>query len=398
MKTFGKAGMTGLILLITLSLHAQRSGRAMASLIDEDMKLAAEQYKLLGTHLPSEEMPRTYDEANNKWVTSNTKWWCSGFYPGALWMIYAATGDEAIRKEAESRLNILEKEKYYTGNHDLGFMMFCSFGTAYQITGNEAYKDIILTSANTLTKRYRPSIRAIQSWDSSKNFKCPVIIDNMMNLELLEWAAGHGGDQRLDEIAVNHANTTLRNHFRDDYSSYHVVDYDLATGKPAAKKTHQGDSDESAWARGQAWGLYGYTMMYRYTKKPEYLAQARHIAQFLLNHPNMPEDKIPYWDFNAPDIPTAKRDASAAAIMASAYLELGQYSSGKERKRYVNTAGTILRNLSSANYLAKPGTNGGFLLLHSVGHLPAHSEVDVPLTYADYYFIEALSRYKKWYL
>lgn len=398
MKTFGKAGMTGLILLITLSLHAQRSGRTMASLIDEDMKLAAEQYKLLGTHIPSEEMPRTYDEANNKWVTSNTKWWCSGFYPGALWMIYAATGDEAIRKEAESRLNILEKEKYYTGNHDLGFMMFCSFGTAYQITGNEDYKDIILTSANTLTKRYRPSIRAIQSWDSSKNFKCPVIIDNMMNLELLEWAAGHGGDQRLDEIAVNHANTTLRNHFRDDYSSYHVVDYDLATGKPAAKKTHQGYSDESAWARGQAWGLYGYTMMYRYTKKPEYLAQARHIAQFLLNHPNMPADKIPYWDFNAPDIPTAKRDASAAAIMASAYLELGQYSSGKERKRYVNTAGTILRNLSSADYLAKPGTNGGFLLLHSVGHLPAHSEVDVPLTYADYYFIEALSRYKKWYL
>jgi uncharacterized protein YyaL (SSP411 family) len=224
-----------------------------------------------------------------------------------------------------------------------------------------------------------------------------VIIDNMMNLELLEWASRNGGDKRLGEIAVNHANTTLQNHFRADGSSWHVIDYDLASGTVARKKTHQGYSDESAWARGQSWGLYGYTMMYRFTKDPAYLSQARKIAGFLLNHPRLPSDKVPYWDYDAPDIPDARRDVSAGSIMASALLELAQYTKGKEKEEYVNTAATILQSLASS-YRSPAGGNGGFILDHSVGHLPGNSEVDVPLTYADYYFVEALLRYKKWCL
>ncbi|RYF86227.1 MAG: glucuronyl hydrolase, partial [Chitinophagaceae bacterium] len=306
--------------------------------------------------------------------------------------------DLAIRTEALKRLNLLEPTKNYTGNHDLGFMMYCSFGTAYAITKDPAYKDVIFTAAGSLATRYRPSIKAIQSWNTSQKFKCPVIIDNMMNLELLEWVSQNGGDKKYAEIAVNHANTTLKNQFRPDFSSWHVIDYDLEKGDVYKKLTHQGFADESAWARGQAWGLYGYIVMYRFTKDPAYLSLAKNITKFILNHPNLPADKVPFWDFNAPDIPNALRDVSAASVTASALLELAQYTKGKERKEYVTVAEDILKVLSSPTYRAKAGTNGGFILEHSVGHLPAKSEVDVPLTYADYYFIEALQRYKKWYL
>lgn len=385
-------------LCICANVFAQSSKKAMKQLIDENFAFAAQQYKVLMQKVPPTLMPRTYITAKDSLVTSNTKWWCSGFYPGTLWMIYDATKDPAIKQEAEKRLAIMEEIKYYTGNHDLGFMMFCSYGTAYNITKNPAYKDVILTSAGTLTKRYRPSIAAIQSWDSSKNFRCPVIIDNMMNLELLEWAAKNGGDKNFHQIAVNHSNTTIKNHFRPDNSSYHVLDYDLKSGTVARKITHQGYADESAWARGQAWGLYGYVVMFRETGDANYLNQANKIASFILNHPNLPADKIPYWDFNAPDIPNAKRDVSAASVTASALLELAKYVKGEEKKKYVSTAEAILQALSSPAYRAKLGTNGGFLLEHSVGSLPHNSEVDVPLTYADYYFIEALARYKKWYL
>jgi hypothetical protein len=387
-----------LALVFSLGMQAQVSKKAMQQLIDENMRFAAQQYKVLASKLPPTVMPRSYTAAKDSLVTSNTKWWCSGFYPGTLWMIYGYTKDEAIKTEALKRLAILEKEKTYTGNHDLGFMMYCSFGTAYDITKDPAYKEVIFTAAHSLSTRYRPSIKAIQSWDSSKNFKCPVIIDNMMNLELLEWVTQHGGDKKYHEIAVTHSNTTLQHHFRADNSSYHVLDYNLATGGVSRKVTHQGFADESAWARGQAWGLYGYTVMYRFTKDATYLNQAHKIAAFLLNHPNLPADKVPYWDFNARDIPQAKRDASAGSVMASALLELGQYSKGKQKTEYVATAEKILQSLASPAYRAPLGSNGGFLLLHSVGSLPHQSEVDVPLTYADYYFIEALGRYKKWYL
>jgi hypothetical protein len=393
-----KISLIILNLFLVFAVFAQSSKKAMAELINQNFEFAVKQYKVLMQQVPATLMPRSYNAEKKELVTSNTKWWCSGFYPGTLWMLYGATKDEVIKEEALKRLAILEPEKTYTGNHDLGFMMYCSFGTAYALTNNPEYKNVIFTAANSLATRYRPSIQAIQSWDSSKNFKCPVIIDNMMNLELLEWVAKNGGDKKLHEIAVNHSNTTLKNHFRPDNSSYHVIDYDLQSGGVSRKVTHQGYADESAWARGQAWGFYGYVVMYRFTKEKKYLDQANKIAQFLLNHPNLPADKIPYWDFNAPGIPNELRDASAAAIMASGLLELAQYTNGKNKNEYIGTAEKMLRSLASPSYRAPLGSNGGFILMHSVGHKPGASEVDVPLTYADYYFIEALTRYKKWYL
>jgi hypothetical protein len=370
----------------------------MSKIIQDNFAFAAKQYQYLKANTPDSVMPRSYVNATGKSVTSDTKWWCSGFYPGTLWYLYAYTKDENIRKEAEKRLAILEKEKYYTGNHDLGFMMYCSFGTAYKYTNNPAYKDVVTIAAKSLSTRYRPAIKSIQSWNSRDILKCPVIIDNMMNLELLHWVSDHGGDPIFKEIAVTHANTTIANQFRPDNSSYHVVDWDLNTATVLKKITWQGAADSSAWSRGQTWGLYGYTMMYRFTKNPAYLSQAKKIAHFILSNPNLPSDKIPYWDFDAPGIPNEPRDASSGAIMASALLELGQFTTGTEKKEYIKTAETILQSLASDAYRAKLGENGGFILMHSVGSLPHKSEVDAPLTYADYYFIEALTRYKDWYL
>lgn len=389
--------LTAICMIAALTVTAQTPGKSMQQLVDDNLHFAAKQYKYLMKDLAPDVMPRSYDDSSKQLITSNTEWWCSGFYPGTLWLLYKETKDEELKREAEKRLAILEKEKLNTGTHDLGFMIFCSFGNAYKITGNQHYKDVIFTAASSLATRYRPSITSIQSWNKSDRYSCPVIIDNMMNLELLEWVTQNGGDQKWNEIAVNHANTTIKNHYRPDYSSYHVVDYDLESGTVIKKVTHQGYADESSWSRGQAWGLYGFTVMYRFTKNPAYLSQATRIANFLLKHPNLPADKIPYWDYDVPDTSTAKRDASAGAIMASALLELSRYVSPKKSKAYKNAAEIMLRSLSSPAYRARVGSNGGFILKHSVGSIPHRSEIDVPLTYADYYFVEALSRYKEWF-
>lgn len=370
----------------------------MGALIEDNFKQAAKQYKILMKVIPEDKLPQTYDSINKKVVSYERTWWCTGFYPGSLWYIYEQTKDPVIRKEAERALKIIAPNQTYTGNHDLGFMMFCSFGNAYRLTGNPIYKEIIFQSAASLSSRYKPAAKVIQSWNSSKKFDGPVIIDNMMNLELLNWVSQNGGDSKYQEIAVTHANTTLKNHFRPDYSSYHVVDYNLNTGEVIKKKTFQGYSDESAWARGQGWGLYGYTMMYRFTKDPKYLKQAQNIANFILTNPNLPEDKIPYWDFNDPKIPDVPRDASAGALIASALLELGQYTPEPEKAKYLDVAKQIIISLSGPKYRSAIGENGGFILKHSTGALPLHSEIDVPLIYADYYFLEALKRYQDWYL
>jgi unsaturated chondroitin disaccharide hydrolase len=372
--------------------------KTMKVLIEENFALANSQYRYMMTLTPTDKMPQSFDEKNSKFIAKDITWWCTGFYPGSLWYIYEQTKDPIIKIEAERALKVIEPNQDYTGNHDLGFMMFCSFGNAYRITKDEKYKERIFRAAEALSARYRPSAKIIQSWNANDYFQCPVIIDNMMNLELLNWVSDKGGDKKFKEIAINHSNVTLKNHFRPNYSSWHVIDYNLKTGGINKKATWQGAADCSAWSRGQAWGFYGYTMMYRFTKNKLYLDQARNIAKYILNHHNMPADKVPYWDFDAPLIPKAKRDASAAAILASALLELGQYTSGKEKEGYITAAETMLRTLSGDAYRAKAGENGGFLLKHSTGALPLNSEIDVPLIYADYYFLEALKRYKDWYL
>lgn len=319
--------------------------------------------------------------------------WRSGFFPGALWYLYELSGDEKWKDKASELTSAIEEEKWNAGTHDMGFKIYCSFGNGYRLTSDPGYRDIIIQAARTNIRRFNARVGCIRSWDhNSDKWDFPVIIDNMMNLELLFAATRLTGDSTFYKIAVTHANTTLKNHFRSDFSTYHVIDYDTLTGNVRKRNTHQGYNHESAWARGQAWGLYGYTMCYRETGRKEYLDMAEKIAGFILNHPNLPDDMIPYWDFNAPDIPDAPRDVSAAAITASALFELGKFSS-KDRE-YLKAAKQILNNLIT-RYRAPAGNAHGFLLLHSTGNKPSGSEVDVPINYADYYYLEALLRSRK---
>jgi len=382
-----------LLLGIAVSGQGFKPNAQLLKTIDANFIKGTAQYKLMIKSLEPGRFPKTFDVKNDKLVTSDSGWWCSGFYPGTLLELYAKTKDPALLTEANRMLALLEKEQYNKTTHDLGFMMYCSFGTALKLDPKPAYKEILINSAKSLCTRFDPKVGCIKSWDSQKK-EFLVIIDNMMNLELLFWATRVTGDSSYYKIAVTHANTTMKNHFRRDYSSYHVINYNPETGEVQKKQTAQGYADESAWARGQAWGLYGYTVMFRETHDQKYLEQANHIASFILNHPNMPKDKIAYWDFNAPNIPDAFRDASAGAVMSSALLELAQYAAAKEAKVYFSTAEKMLKSLCGAPYQSLPGTNAGFLLQHSVGHLPQKSEVDVPLTYADYYYVEAMQRYE----
>jgi len=387
-----------LILIYTLTFLTTQSFAQSAQnkkLFKQAFAEAAAQYKVLAQNLPADKFPKTYFPKTDKYEWSGSGWWCSGFYPGSLLYIYEQTKDQATLTEANRILKVLEKEKFNTSTHDLGFMMFCSFGNAKDIDPKPEYKEILIQSAKSLASRFDPKVGCIKSWDSNKN-EYLVIIDNMMNLELLFWATKVTGDSSYYKIAVTHANTTMKNHFRPDYSSYHVINYNATTGEVQQKRTAQGFADESAWARGQAWGLYGYTVMFRETKNPIYLKQAQNIAKFIMSNPNMPADKIPFWDYNAPNIPNALRDASAASVTASALLELAKYSTSKLNKAYFKKAETILVNLSKAPYHAAQGKNGGFIIEHCVGHIPQNTEIDVPLTYADYYYLEGMKRYLAW--
>ena len=346
---------------------------------------------------PKQIMPRSLkSDGSIKMVNQDD--WCSGFYPGTLWQMYRITKADRWRREAARNTALLEQVQHHSGSHDIGFMICCSFGNGYELTKDETYRNVILTAANTLTKRFNPTTGCILSWSWGKDkWKFPVIIDNMMNLELLYQASLLSGDKHFYDIALSHASRTLENHFRADNSTYHVVDYDPENGSVRRKMTFQGHHDESVWSRGQGWALYGFTMSYRYTHNRKFLKKAQHIADFFFSQKDLPEDFIPYWDMKDPNIATqptlVPRDASAAAIMASALYELAEYSSKKVARRYRGYADKILTSLCT-KYLNEPGTQQGFLLSHSTGNWPAHDEIDVPLNYADYYFLEAISRNK----
>lgn len=385
------AGLTQYCLAQTAS--DLKPDKRVLALIDKNFADATAQYKYMAKLFDSTQFPRTYDPADGKLVTSNSGWWCSGFYSGTLLNLYEQNRDKQLLATANYSLGNLAKEQYNMHTHDLGFMMYCSYGTANKIEPDPAYKQILINSAKSLSTRFNPKVGCIKSWDSRPS-DFLVIIDNMMNLELLFWATKQTGDSSFYKIAATHANTTMLNHYRPDHSSYHVLNYNPETGAVQQKKTAQGYADESAWARGQAWGLYGFTVMYRETRDKKYLEQAINIAHFILTNPHLPADKIPYWDFNDPGIPDVFRDASAAAITASALLELCRYVDSRYALPYFTIAQTIITNLSSPEYKAAYGTNGGFILQHSVGNMPQNSEVDAPLTYADYYFVEAMKRYE----
>lgn len=356
-----------------------------------------EQYTTLSNNIEkykksSRLFPKTTE--NDTLVMVGSYNWTSGFYPGALWNIYGLTKEEKWKEKAIAYTEKLDTIQYWEGNHDVGFIIECSYGNALKYLQSDAYENVIVQTAKSLATRFKPNAGILQSWDWNKKWECPVIIDNMMNLELLFHATRISGDSTYYDIAVSHANTTMKNHFREDGSSYHVVDYNPKTGEINEKVTHQGLNDESAWARGQSWGLYGYTMCYRETGDEKYLEHAKKIAGFIMNHPNMPKDGVPYWDYDAPANNNTPRDASAAAIMASALYELEDYVDKNKSEEYLNWADKIMKSLGSEAYLAKIGANGGFLLKHSVGNKPGNIEINVPLNYADYYYLEALLRKK----
>lgn len=336
----------------------------------------------------STRIPRAL-EANGELIATNSRSWTSGFYPGVLWQLSETANGRPLRTPAEQWTAFIEKEKWDDHTHDLGFKLFCSFGQGYRITGREEYKDVIIQASKTLIRRYNDTVGSIRSWDFNQDvWAFPVIIDNMMNLDMLFTVAEWTGDSTFYNVANQHALTTMKNHYRADNSSYHVIDYDPATGEIRNRHTHQGYSHESAWSRGQAWGLYGFTMAYRYTKDPRFLEQAKAIAQFFFTHPNLPEDKIPYWDFDAPNIPDEPRDVSAAAVAASGVLELLGYDQ-ENQDQYLAWADAVLTSLAKPEYQSETPP---FLLQHSVGSVPGEFEVDVPIIYADYYYVEALRR------
>lgn len=382
--------------LLLMMMGCNRKESASKDIITDNIRNAVEQYSSLAEQIEKHHgsmIPRTID-GQGEVVCVPYSDWASGFFAGSMWHLYNLTQDDKWEALAVKCTEVLDSAQYLTGNHDVGFVVGCSFLNGMRME-NERYGAVVVQAAKSLSTRFHSNAGVIQSWDTDKgwqakrNWSCPVIIDHMMNLEILFEATRLSGDSTYYNIAVSHADKTLMNHFRKDKSSYHVVDYDINTGHVRSKQTAQGYADESAWARGQAWAIYGFTMCYRYTNKLEYLTQACDIYNFIFMNDKLPVDLIPYWDYNALNIPNEPRDVSAAAITASALYELSSYL---HEKKYRETADEILKTLTTPEYRAEVGANGNFLLMHSVGSIPHNTEIDVPLNYADYYFLEALVR------
>lgn len=373
-------------LLACLSIMGMPAQESMREVADRVFSVASSQLKLMDSHLTGTSCPRKISKDGNL-DTTDIWWWCSGFYPGSLWLAYEYTGDKVLEALARKHTVILSPLQFRTDDHDIGFQLGCSYGNWYRITGDSTCVEVLCNGARSLATRFSPAVGCTRSWDNDR-WSFPVIIDNMMNMELLLNAAGLCHEHYLADIAVSHADVTMKNHFRADASSFHLVDYDPDTGEVLARQTVQGFADWSAWARGQAWGLYGYTMMYEYTGLDRFRDHAVRIAEYLL--PRLPEDGIPYWDFDSDMIPHDFRDASAGAIIASALVKLSGHVDSCRAAEYLYIAEKILRTLASPAYLAAPGSQYGFILKHSVGNKPGNEEVDTPLTYADYYFLEGL--------
>ena len=387
-------------LLFAATVVTSAAGSPASDFINENVAHAANQYR---GHLDTIDSighfvnPRTTLPDGSIWYVPVDDW-CSGFFPGSLWYLGELTGDQDWSRRAADYTETLDSAQYLTWHHDVGFIIGSSYLNGYRLGGKEQYAPVVVNAAKSLATRFRPGAGVIQSWNvdkgwqSERGWACPVIIDNMMNLEIMFEATRLTGDSTFYYIAVSHANTTMAHHFRPDFSCYHVVDYDPATGDVRHRQTAQGYADESSWARGQAWALYGYTMCYRYTGDPNYIYQAIKVCDMIFNTPSMPDDLVPYWDYNAPNIPSEPRDASAAACTASALYELSTYLPGRG---YKELADKVVASLSSPAYRAATGENNHFLLMHSVGSIPHGHEIDVPINYADYYYLEALLRKKK---
>lgn len=390
-KVSNFALILGFALLVTACKSGINSTTKNASAAAEN--LLETRYKMLLAYpVDSMSMPRSMNIKTNAIKKVPSRDWTSGFFAGNLWQLYRLTGNSEYKKQAEKWTPFSKKESVNRNSHDVGFKVYCAYGEALKVENKQEYKDVIIKGAETLCTRFDAKVGAIRSWDFNKEiWDYPVIIDNMMNLELLFEATKLSGNKKYQDIAIQHANTTLKNQFRDDNSCYHVIDYNPATGAVRKKTTLQGYNDDSVWARGQGWAVYGFTMSYRYTKDPAYLKQAEATAQFFMNDKNLPEDGIPYWDFRDPAIPNSARDVSAATVMASALYELYDYT---KNKSYLAFADKIIATLHSDKYILDPKINAPFIFDHSTGNWPKHDEIDEPIIYADYYFLEALLRKK----
>jgi len=378
------------LLLVLLSVPHRAISQDLDSLVLHALKFAGGQLKQAIREIKDSTKFARSTMPDGSWKTSDAREWTSGFFAGCLWYLLEYTKDPLFRQAAERWTAGVTDQQFNAGTHDLGFMVFSSFGNGNRLYPSENYKKVIVQAAQTLATRFNANVGCIKSWDNSR-WAYPVIIDNMMNLELLFWAADHGGTKRMREIAIKHAETTMKNHFRADGGTYHVLGYDTSSGAVVARNTHQGYADGSVWARGQAWATYGFTMTYRFTRDERFLQTAQRAADYIVGH--LPADNVPYWDFMAPGIPNEPKDASAAAITASALFELSKYADSMPRQaNYLRAAKNILRSLCSVPYLAE-GTTSHAILNHSVGSKPANAEVDVSIIYADYYFIEAMFRY-----
>ena len=370
---------------------------ALDSLAEHALRYGEAQLRRTADALdPKNGWPRS-TQPDGRWSQRSATTWTSGFFPGSLWYMYERTGDPYWRAQAARWTAGLEEMKDVTRTHDLGFVLFTSFGQGYRLTGDPHDSAVVVQGSRTLVKRFSPVVGAIKSWDTErqtdrrKSWEYPVIIDNLMNLEMLFWAAGHGGDPAWKNLAERHALTSLRGHLRDDGSTAHVALFDPRAGALQGRTTWQGYADTSAWARGQAWAIYGFTTAFRNTGNRQLLDGATRAADFFIDH--LPADAVPYWDFRLPDPAHGERDASAAAIAASGLLELSRHTSGTQSQRYRAAAERILTSLAS-RYLTE-GTPSAAILAHSVGGRPQNDEIDVGITYADYYFIEALLRYQR---
>lgn len=344
----------------------------------------------------ADSFPRNIYPRQTKWNKVNVFDWTSGFWPGVLWEAYEVSGNQDILASAKKFTEPLRAVlSVPVDNHDLGFMLYLSFGNGYRTTKDSAYHRFLLTAADSLATLYNPKVGTILSWPAMRvkmNWPHNTIIDNLINLELLFWASKNGGSQRLYDIAVKHAETCMKTIVRPDYTTFHVAVFDTVDGHFIKGVTHQGYADGSMWARGQAWGIYGYTMCFRETGKPEFLETAQKLADVFIKR--LPEDGIPYWDFDDPAIPNAPKDASAAAVAASGMLELsGNMIDEVAKEKYKNAAIAMLMKLSSPKYLS--GDKNQAFLMHSTGHKPNGTEIDASIIYADYYYLEALLRLKK---
>ncbi|WP_116769676.1 glycoside hydrolase family 88 protein [Maribacter litoralis] len=388
--------MNRLFLLLFVLTLTNCSNQEKNSVVDTEKILSQNVEKTketLKVLTPEQGFARNIPKNQKNWELVGVKDWCSGFWPGVLWYSYEASGDEELREQAEKFTAPLKSIAYSPAeNHDIGFMLYTSYGNGYRLTNNEEYKNVLLAAADTLATLYNPNVGSILSWPSQTQFRHNTIIDNMMNLELLFWAAKNGGTKELYNVAESHALVSMKNLVRKDSAIYHVGSFDETTGEFLKGQTHQGFADESMWARGQAWGIYGFSIAYRETHRKEFLETAIKVSEHFLNR--LPEDGIPYWDFDDVNIPDAPKDASAAAIAACGLLELSKFVPSKEQsEKYVNAARKMINLLSEAPYYS--GDTNQALLLHSTGHLPHDSEIDVPIIYADYYYMEALLRIQK---